>query len=69
MTMRRPLRGAAALAVSVPEPHVYSYGFHGAVAELCKSRNTDCHDFIQPQKGRYVDLTPINSLHLREHYQ
>ncbi|MFF7019276.1 MULTISPECIES: hypothetical protein [Streptomyces] len=125
MTVRRILRGAAALAftatavltgaaqaqaeggtwdgcpygavciypenvtpVNNPHPsHIfYSYGFHrvynqfgnhwvfnnqydGAVAELCRSVNTDCTESIPSQQGWYVDMTPINSLHLREHYQ
>lgn len=43
--------------------------YDGALVELCKSVNTDCHESIPPQEGWYVDLTPINSLNLREHYQ
>ncbi|WP_269460205.1 hypothetical protein [Streptomyces sp. 3214.6] len=33
-----------------------------------KSINTDCHGSIPPQEGWYVNLTPINSIHLREHH-
>ncbi|MGC9538139.1 hypothetical protein [Streptomyces sp. UG1] len=60
--MRRILHGAAALALTAAA-QAQSEG-----VELCKSVNTDCHEAIPPQQGWYVDLTPTNSLHLREHY-
>ncbi|GAB7106788.1 hypothetical protein JCM4814A_51020 [Streptomyces phaeofaciens JCM 4814] len=43
--------------------------YDGALAETCDSVDTDCHFTIGPQEGFYVDLTPINSILLREHYQ
>ncbi len=48
---------------------VYNNQYDGAVAELCKSINNDCTESIPEQTGWFVDLGPINSLHLREHYQ
>ncbi|MET8976924.1 hypothetical protein ABZX85_15020 [Streptomyces sp. NPDC004539] len=42
--------------------------YDGAVAELCESVAGDCHDSIPEATGYLVNLTPINSLHLREHY-
>ncbi|MFE5889618.1 hypothetical protein ACFQ6E_11880 [Streptomyces sp. NPDC056462] len=43
--------------------------YDGALAETCKSLTTDCHFTIGPQEGFYVNLTPINSILLREYYQ
>ncbi|MGW1614045.1 hypothetical protein ACWCQZ_32320 [Streptomyces sp. NPDC002285] len=43
--------------------------YDGALAETCKSRTTGCHFTIGPQEGFYVNLTPINSILLREYYQ
>ncbi|MFC8095687.1 hypothetical protein [Streptomyces sp. NPDC057301] len=45
------------------------YGTDGALAETCKSLTTDCHFTVGPQEGFYVELTPIDSILLREHYQ
>ncbi|MFF1542658.1 hypothetical protein [Streptomyces sp. NPDC058291] len=43
--------------------------YDGALAETCESIDTDCHYTIGPQEGAYVDLGPINSIYLREHYR
>lgn len=44
-------------------------GADGALAETCKSLTTDSHFTNGPQEGFYVDLSPINSILLRELYQ
>ncbi|MFF9485343.1 hypothetical protein [Streptomyces sp. NPDC014676] len=57
-------------------PHrIYNqFGYHWvlnnqsdyAVAYLCKSVGTDCHDSINSQEGLYFNLDPINSVTLSE---
>ncbi|MEV7004477.1 hypothetical protein AB0N62_43755 [Streptomyces sp. NPDC093982] len=43
--------------------------YDGAVVELCLSYNAnDCTSSIAAGHGEYRDLSPINSLHLRPHY-
>ncbi|MEU8849765.1 hypothetical protein AB0C70_26830 [Streptomyces sp. NPDC048564] len=78
--MRRPLNGAAGLALTTVAVLAGSGQAQadgsswagcpcvadGALAETCKSLTTDCHFTIGPQEGFYADFTPINSIMLRE---
>ncbi|MEU0119436.1 hypothetical protein ABZ137_38595 [Streptomyces bobili] len=61
--------GAHNLSNQVGNHWVLNNQYDGAVVELCLSYNAnDCTSSIPEGHGEYRDLGPINSLHLRPHY-